>query len=139
MIAHGFARYGYSKQAAQIFKGLFDASTYIDLRRLPELFCGFSRAKGQGPTFYPLACSPQAWAATAPLSLLQNCLGLAFDPGRRQVTFTQPALPTFLDEVMLHGLRLDDATIDVLLRRSEADVAVSVIARQGNIRATTTS
>ncbi|HEY5225839.1 MAG TPA: amylo-alpha-1,6-glucosidase, partial [Methylovirgula sp.] len=139
MIAQGFARYGFSKQAAQIFKGLFDASTYIDLRRLPELFCGFSRAKGQGPTFYPLACSPQAWAATAPLSLLQNCLGLAFDPERRQVTFTQPDLPTFLDEVLLHGLRLDDATIDVLLRRTEAHVAVSVIARQGNIKATTTS
>lgn len=139
MIAQGFTRYGFGEEAARIFKGLFEASTYIDLRRLPELFCGFYRMRGQGPTFYPLACSPQAWAATAPLSLLQNCLGLGFDPERRRVRFTQPVLPAFLDEVILRGLRIDDATIDVMLRRAEAHAAVSVIARRGDIKATTTS
>ena len=68
LIAAGFARYGFSDEAARIFEGLFAASTYIDLRRLPELFCGFARQRTRGPTFYPVACSPQAWAAVAPLS-----------------------------------------------------------------------
>ena len=52
MIAAGFVRYGYRAEAARIFRGLFDASTYIDLKRLPELFCGFPRLRSHGPTFY---------------------------------------------------------------------------------------
>ena len=53
----------------QVFESLFRASTYVDLRRLPELFCGFPRQQTRGPTFYPVACMPQAWAAAAPLYL----------------------------------------------------------------------
>jgi glycogen debranching enzyme len=139
IIALGFARYGFHQQVAQVFKGLFQASTYIDLRRLPELFCGFSRMRTQGPTFYPVACSPQAWAATAPLALLQACMGLGFDPENRHVIFNRPVLPEFLDEVRLTGLSIADARIDVQLRRTGTDVAVNVLSRQGDIWATSTS
>ena len=66
LIAAGMARYGFRAEAARIFRGLFEASTYIDLKRLPELFCGFPRLRSHGPTFYPVACSPQAWAAGDP-------------------------------------------------------------------------
>src|SRR5262249_24271707 len=76
LIALGLARYGHKRAVAQVFKGLFDAATYMDLRRLPELFCGFQRRRGQGPTLYSVACSPQAWAAGTPFMLLQACLGL---------------------------------------------------------------
>src|SRR3546814_17086828 len=76
LIAGGFSRYGYRAQAAQIFEGLFAEATYVDLMRLPELFCGFTRRRAQGPTFYPVACRPQAWSASAPLSLIQSRLGL---------------------------------------------------------------
>lgn len=55
VIASGPIRYGYRAEAARIFEGLFAASTYIDLRRLPELFCGLPRQRAQGPTFYPVA------------------------------------------------------------------------------------
>ena len=82
LIASGFARYGFRREAAQVFEGLFRASTYVDLRRLPELLCGFPRKQNRGPTFYPVACAPQAWAAAAPLSLIQSCLGLTFDSAR---------------------------------------------------------
>ena len=78
LIAAGFARYGFRREAARIFESLFHASTYVDLRRLPELFCGFPRQQTRGPTFYPVACIPQAWAAAAPLYLVQSCVGLAF-------------------------------------------------------------
>src|SRR5262249_43166002 len=76
IIAAGFTRYGFRDEAARIFEGLFQASTFIDLRRLPELFCGFPKRRGSGPTFYPVACSPQAWAAGTPLSLIRSCLGI---------------------------------------------------------------
>jgi glycogen debranching enzyme len=139
IIALGFARYGFRQQVAQVFKGLFQASTYIDLRRLPELFCGFSRMRTQAPTFYPVACSPQAWAATAPLALLQACMGLSFDPESRHVIFDRPVLPEFLDEVKLTGLSIADARMDVQLRRTGTDVAVNVLSRKGDIWATSTS
>jgi glycogen debranching enzyme len=82
---------------------MFAASTYIDLRRLPELFCGFSRQRSQGPTFYPVACAPQAWAAAAPLSMIQSCLGLTFNPVALQVLFNEPVLPAFLDKGLIQG------------------------------------
>jgi glycogen debranching enzyme len=139
LIALGFARYGFRRQITQIFKGLFEASAYIDLRRLPELFCGFSRMPTQGPTFYPVACSPQAWAATTPLALLQACIGLRFDPENRHVIFDRPVLPEFLDEVKLTRLSIGDASIDVQLRRTGTDVVVNVLSRKGDISATSTS
>ena len=51
----------------------------MDLRRLPELFCGFRRQRSRGPTLYPVACSPQAWASATPFSLIEAALGLEFD------------------------------------------------------------
>jgi glycogen debranching enzyme len=75
LIAAGFARYGHKNAIDRVFKGLFDAASYMDLRRLPELYCGFQRGRQRGPTLYPVACSPQAWAAGTPLMLLQSSLG----------------------------------------------------------------
>ena len=138
LIAAGLARYGFREEAARVFEGLFMASTYIDLRRLPELFCGFPRQRSRGPTFYPVACSPQAWAAVSPLSMLQSCLGMSFDPAAGTLVFHQPMLPDFLDEVTLRGLRLPQGRLDVLLRRAGSEVVVQVLDREGDTRVTTT-
>ena len=134
VIAAGFARYGFRREAGRIYEGLFSASTYIDLRRLPELFCGFSRQRNQGPTFYPVACSPQAWAAAALISMLQSCLGLSFSPKSQRITFDEPVLPVFLDEVILRGLQTGTGSADVALRRSGDSVMIDVLARQGKVR-----
>jgi glycogen debranching enzyme len=131
LIAAGFARYGYRREAAKVFEGLYAASTYLDLRRLPELLCGFPRKKGQGPTFYPVACAPQAWAAAAPLSLIQSCLGLAFDPAAPRITFSEPVLPAFLDTIVLKDLRVGGAAADVAVRRSGRQFVVDLIDRRG--------
>ncbi|ACE90310.1 amylo-alpha-1,6-glucosidase protein [Rhizobium phaseoli] len=134
LIASGLARYGYRAEAAQIFEGLFAAATYIDLRRLPELLCGLPRQRARGPTSYPVACSPQAWAAAAPLSLLQSCLGLGFDPQGLQISFNVPQLPSFLDQVILRGLLIGNGSADVAIRRSGRQVVVDVINRLGNVQ-----
>ena len=139
MIAAGFARYGHRTGAARIFRGLFDASTYIDLKRLPELFCGFPRLRSHGPTFYPVACSPQAWSATATLSLLRSCLGISFDPENDYVIFDQPVLPDFVNDLTLRQLTLGDGRIDVRIHRADAVAAVHVLARAGATRALTRS
>lgn len=135
MIASGMARYGYRAEAAQIFRGLFHASIYCDLKRLPELFCGFPRLRSHGPTFYPVACSPQAWAAGATLSLVQSCLGLGFDPAAGNVIFDQPELPDFVEDIVLRQVALPAGQLDVRLARAGTETAVHVIRRRGMARA----
>jgi glycogen debranching enzyme len=133
LIALGLARYGNTDAVQTIFTGLFRAASFMNLRRLPELFCGFRRRPGRGPTFYPVACSPQAWAAAAPLSLLQASLGLHFDIGNKAIVLHHPRLPDFLDEVLLRNLRLQNASVDLLLRRHGSDVAINVLRRNGDV------
>ena len=118
---------------------MFDACQTIELRRLPELFCGFPRRRSHAPTNYPVACSPQAWAATALPAMLQACLGLSFDPERRLVCFNRPILPASLSEVTLHNLEVAGARISVRLVRMGDEVAMNVIARSGVIQATLVS
>jgi glycogen debranching enzyme len=139
IIALGFARYGMKDEVLQILGGLFDSSTYFQQRRLPELYCGFVRRQHKGPTNYPVACSPQAWASAAPFALLQACLGIEFDYPADEIIFNAPHLPEFLDEVRLRGLTLGDSRVDVLLRRHNHDVAVTVTARTGSARVVTIS
>lgn len=80
-----------------------------------------------------------AWAAAAPLFMLQSCLGLGFDLNRSHVTFEGPVLPDFLGEVTLRNLALDGATVDVALRRSGLQVVVDVLDRRASVRVATTS
>ena len=133
LIAAGFRRYDLPALAVQPFAGLFDASVFVDLHRLPELFCGFKRRPGEGPTLYPVACAPQAWAAGAVYLLLQACLGLEIDATRRRVTFTRAALPEFLQKVWIRNLTIADASVDLLLERHPQDVGISVLRRDGQV------
>jgi glycogen debranching enzyme len=134
IIAAGFARYGHKGAVERIFKSLFDAASYIELRRLPELYCGFQRGRQRGPTLYPVACSPQAWAAGTPLLLLQASLGLEFDPGRNEILLQNPRLPHFLEEVTLRNLRLGQSAVDLMVRRHGTDVSLQVLRNNGQIR-----
>jgi glycogen debranching enzyme len=133
LIALGLARYGFHDAASRIFSGLFDASRHFDLARLPELFCGFTRRVGEGPTRYPVACSPQAWSAGAIFMLLQATLGLEVDAIDRQVRFRHARLPTFLDELRIEGLRVGDARIDLALQRQPQGVGINILEREGTV------
>jgi glycogen debranching enzyme len=133
LIAHGFARYGLQREALQVLHGLFDASAFFELHRMPELFCGFPRRAGEGPTLYPVACSPQSWAAAAVFFLLQSCLGLSIDAPRRQVRFCRPALPESLSCVTIKNLRVGDAVADLVLDRYSHDVGISVTRKEGDL------
>ena len=134
LIAAGFARYGHKIAVDRVFKGLFDAASYMELRRLPELYCGFQRGRERGPTLYPVACSPQAWAAGTPLLLLQSSLGLEFNPDRNEILLHKPQLPSFLDEVTLSNLRLGQSAVDLRLRRHGTDVSLEVVRNEGQIK-----
>ena len=131
LIAMGFARYRLHYAAVRILTALFEASQHFDLRRTPELYCGFPRERDAGPILYPVACSPQAWAAGSPFLLLASCLGLSIDGAAHQVTFDNPTLPPFLDLVFLRNLRVGEGTLDLRIDRYDYGIDVSVLRRQG--------
>jgi glycogen debranching enzyme len=133
LTAYGLSRYGLRESVLQILTGLFDASLFIDLHRLPELFCGFPRRPGEGPTLYPVACAPQSWAAASVFLLLQACLGLSVRGHPPQISFSYPLLPPFLKEVSIKNLRVGQASVDLFIRHQAHDVSVNIARRQGKV------
>ena len=132
LIALGFARYGHSELAARLASTILDAAVHMHLRRLPELFCGMRKQREKGPIPYPVACSPQAWAAAAPFGMLQACLGLEIDATQRLARLRYPRLPERMDSLSIRGLPIGDATVDLYLRRHGEDVSVNIQNRKGD-------
>jgi glycogen debranching enzyme len=133
LIARGFARYGFNAGAEKIFDALMRATAYMDYRRIPELYCGFKRRRGRGPTIYPAACSPQAWAASAPFSLLESMLGMTFDADKREIRLVKPVLPASAGEIALRNLALKGASADIILRNAGGTVTLEVLRTRGDI------
>jgi glycogen debranching enzyme len=137
LIAAGMARYGFTDRALMVFRGLREVSLSMDQHRMPELFCGFEQRPDEGPTLYPVACSPQAWAAASVFYLLQACLGLSFDPARHEIRFRNPQLPAFLQTVEIKDLAIGGATIDLILERYPNNVGINIVRKTGDVRVLT--
>jgi glycogen debranching enzyme len=133
LLAAGMAAYGFKQGALKILCGLFDASLFLDQHRLPELLCGFKRSPGEGPTLYPVACSPQTWSSVAVFLLLQSCLGLRIEAQRSRLSFSQPVLPPFLEYIEIKNLRIGDAEVDLLLEHHAKDVGINILRREGKV------
>lgn len=134
IIGMGLAHYGYKKEVIKLLEGLFEASLYVELHRLPELFCGFIRRPGEGPTLYPVACQPQAWASGAVFLLLQACLGLSYEAETNSIIFKNPMLPDFIEYVKIDNLRLMDSNVRLFLERYKDDVVVKVLDKEGDVK-----
>jgi glycogen debranching enzyme len=133
LIAAGFSRYGFNARAGELLTALFDASLGMEDRRLPELFCGFARAQRHQPVPYPVACKPQAWAAGSVFLLLQATLGLRVDAWKRRVSFSQPALPGWMNTLEIRGLRVVGARLDLRITRGRRSAAVEVTGKEGEV------
>jgi len=128
LCAAGIARYGHRDGALRLLSATFEAATHFDLR-LPELFCGFDRAQGAPPVAYPVACLPQAWAATSPFLLLQACLGVEVDGAAGEILVQRPQLPPGIDEVRVARVDVAGDQVDLLFRRSGERVGMFVEGR----------
>jgi len=137
LIASGFGRYALTSQAARVLEGFYHASGFLDLHRLPELFCGFRRRPAEGPTLYPVACAPQSWAAASVFMLLQGCLGLSVDGIRKRVTLTRARLPECISSVRIGNLQVGNGAVDLLLEHHPLNVAVSVLKTTGDVEIVT--
>lgn len=133
LAAAGLARYGFHDGALQFLTGMFNASEFLDLHRLPEFFCGFDRLPGQAPTLYPVACSPQAWASGAVFMLLQACLGISFSQEAPHLRFHHPRLPDSIGLMWIKGLSYGANSVDLAIRRHGNDVAMRIEQRRGDL------
>lgn len=138
LIASGLARYESKHLAGRILMSLLDASRWVELARLPELFCGLDRQRGEGPTLYPVACSPQAWAAGAVFLLVQACLGASIRGTMGRVVLDHPYLPDGIPQLWIKGLRTANASVDLFFERRNDEVRFEVTDQQGEVEVSAT-
>jgi glycogen debranching enzyme len=134
LIAAGLKRYGFVRATNRVATALFDAAIGADYMRLPELFCGFTRRSPNRPVSYPIACSPQAWAAGSPFLILQGMLGISARAHENLLTVNKPQLPVWLNTVELRGLRVGHSRITLLFRREGEITGFSLLSREGDVR-----
>ena len=127
IVAAGLKAVGATEAADRLAAAVLEAAQGFPAFRLPELFCGFERGATGGPVPYPVACSPQAWAAAAPLFLIRTLLGLQPHADRGELVLAAPHLPAFIGEATLRGLRVGTASCDLLVRRRGDATSVDVL------------
>lgn len=111
MILLGMGLLKGSEQANKVISGLIEASHSFEYERLPELFCGYSREEGK-PVPYPVACSPQAWAAGTPLTFIRTMLGL-YPNICSEDLFIAPQLLPEMSELNLENLSLGEGYLSL--------------------------
>ena len=131
--AAGFARYGLFEETRLVAGALFEATAHFREARLPELFCGFERATSPMPVPYPVACSPQAWAAGSLYHLVSATLGFRPDARAKRLELVRPALPTWLPRLRVRGLRVGDAQVDLEFGAQAESISVEVLRRTADL------
>ena len=131
LIAAGLKANGAVESANLLAGRLIEAAQWFPDLRLPELFCGFGRDEVGAPVAYPVACSPQAWAAAAPFYLLQTMLGLRPDASARRLELIRPNLPDWLGRITIKGLRVGADSVDLLVHRWRGGTSAEVLGRTG--------
>ena len=123
MIAAGMRRYGYAAEAARVARATFDAAASFQVTRLPELFAGLERQPDSFPVQYLGANVPQAWAAAAVFRLVTAMAGLDARAERSTPTlYVDPALPEWLPDLTIRGLRVGRGRLELHIANDSVDV-----------------
>ncbi len=136
LIAAGLKRYGFDDESNRLVGRVLEAAQRFPDYRLPELFCGFERDEATAPVPYPVACSPQAWAAGAPFLFLTTMLGLHAHADRNELELVHPHLPDWMGKVTLTDLRIGEASVDLLFHRWRGTTSAEVLRKVGDVAVT---
>jgi glycogen debranching enzyme len=132
--AAGLKRYGFGAATSRIAAAMFEVGSSARDFRLPELFCGFHRDGSRAIVAYPVACIPQAWAATAPFMLLQALLGISAHAPHNRLTVDRPRLPHWLGAVEIRGIRVGSSEVSLAFHLSGTSTGFSLLEQQGSVR-----
>lgn len=136
LIAAGFKRYDQHEATNRLVGRIFEASQHFADFRLPELFCGFDRDTSPIPVPYPVACSPQAWAAGSIFLFMETMLGLRPHAEHCELELAKPELPDWLTKATISSLRVGDATVDLLFHRWRGGTSAEVLRKSGDLDVT---
>ncbi|MFC5404503.1 glycogen debranching N-terminal domain-containing protein [Cohnella soli] len=131
----GMSRMGLKAEAATVISGLLRAASRFEYNRLPELFCGYDESVGY-PVSYPVACSPQAWAAGTSVSIVQALLGLRPEALQGTVAL-DPFLPEGIDSLTVRDIPVAAGRLSVSLSRNtrgEGKLQVEVLENTSGCR-----
>ncbi|MBP6747914.1 amylo-alpha-1,6-glucosidase [bacterium] len=90
IIVSGMKKLGLSKEAAKVITPLLEVAMHSKDKRLPELFCGYPRAKETSPKPYAVSCVPQLWCVGSVFSMVESLTGFI---GRGPLVDSNPQLP----------------------------------------------
>jgi glycogen debranching enzyme len=124
MILLGLSKLKYQKETIQVIEGLIHAAAYFEYDRLPELFCGYDRSIGKAVK-YPVACSPQAWAAGTPLVFIQALLGL-FPNSLTKEIYLSPVLLDSMNILKVENIAIGSGELSVTVRRNDDSFEVAI-------------
>lgn len=136
LIALGLKRYGQEAHVVELMTGMYEAAQHFPSFRMPELFCGLARSAFGVPVRYPVACSPQAWAAVSWSAFLQASLGIQLDAPARELRIVRPKLPHWLKWIRVSRIVVGNAQVDLYYQRIDEHTAVDVTAMRGDVRVT---
>src|SRR5207244_4001174 len=127
-------RIGRDHEALTVFDALLSVARREPDLRLPELFCGFSKAEFQDPVAYPVSCVPQAWAAGAVFEMLSACLGLEPDAQAMVLRVAGSAMPGGINRLLIKNLAVGTGGCDLLFTRTQRGVSCRVLSARGGLK-----
>lgn len=133
IIALGFAKYGLKKHVNQLVSALFASAEQFDGNRLPELFCGFASKQEETIIPFPVACSPQVWAAGTPFALVQALLGIQVNSYKQLITLN-PTLPDDIKWIEFNGIQIGNGSVDLIIKQENTQIIVDIMKNTSGLR-----
>ncbi len=135
LIAAGLSKIGDTDSVLKITTVMFEAARLMHYKRLPELFCGFSRhyERQDPPVLYPVACIPQAWATASVFLLIQSMLNMEPDAQSRKLRILNPKLPNWLNVLEMHDLKVGDSSVSIEFRKTSKGLVIDVFNKKGKL------
>jgi glycogen debranching enzyme len=124
MILLGMSKLHYQCEANTVINGLMEAARHFEYDRLPELFCGYDTSAGRAVK-YPVACSPQAWAAGTPLVFIQTILGLFPDALKKEIHIS-PKLLDDMNELKAEKIKIGSGHLSLHVSREGKNIHVVI-------------
>lgn len=124
LILLGLSKLGKRHEAKTVIQGLTEAANYFEYDRLPELFCGYGSSAGK-PVRYPVACSPQAWAAGTPLVFIQALLGL-FPNALEKKIYLSPMLLDTMNMLRVENISIGGGRLSLTVMREKETFNVQI-------------
>jgi glycogen debranching enzyme len=95
------------------------------------------RQPNDSPVHYPVACTPQSWAAASFFMMIHGLLGLRPEASKRSLRIDNPRLPHHFSDLTIRNLRIGNTRLTLQATRHNDRTFVNVVEQSGeNVRVT---